>query len=82
MNTLSTVPFTAFIGIDWADAKHDVCVQAADGDEREFDVIPHQVERIDEWAHHWDSHRSNTALVAKTDCLVLVNEVILIFVVY
>ncbi len=51
MNTLSTVQFTAFIGIDWADAKHDVCVQAADGDEREFDVIPHQVERIDEWAH-------------------------------
>ena len=29
MNTLSTVQFTAFIGIDWADAKHDVCVQAA-----------------------------------------------------
>ena len=51
MNTLSTVQFTAFIGIDWADVKHDVCVQAAGGDEREFDVIPHQVEQIDEWAH-------------------------------
>ena len=51
MNTLNTTSFTAFIGIDWADAKHDICIQSADGDEREFDVIPHQVERIDEWAH-------------------------------
>jgi hypothetical protein len=22
--------FTAFVGIDWADSKHDVCLQAAD----------------------------------------------------
>jgi hypothetical protein len=22
--------FAAFIGLDWADAKHDVCLQAAD----------------------------------------------------
>ena len=51
MNTLDTTSFTAFIGIDWADAKHDICIQSADSDEREFDVIPHQVERIDEWAH-------------------------------
>jgi transposase len=51
MNTLNTTSFTAFIGIDWADAKHDICIQSAEGDEREFDVIPHQVERIDEWAH-------------------------------
>ena len=51
MNTLNTTSFTAFIGIDWADAKHDICIQSADGGEREFDVIPHQVERIDEWAH-------------------------------
>jgi len=51
MNTLDATSFTAFIGIDWADAKHDICIQSADSDEREFDVIPHQVERIDEWAH-------------------------------
>jgi transposase len=50
MNTLNTTSFTAFIGIDWADTKHDICIQSAD-DEREFDVISHQVERIDEWAH-------------------------------
>jgi len=51
MDTLNTTSFTAFIGIDWADAKHDICIQsAADDDEREFDVIPHKVELIDEWA--------------------------------
>jgi hypothetical protein len=26
--------FTAFIGIDWADAKHDICLQPADGKRR------------------------------------------------
>ena len=49
MDTLNTTSFTAFIGIDWADAKHDICIQSAD-DEREFEVIPHKVELIDEWA--------------------------------
>ena len=28
--------FTAFVGIDWADKKHDVCVQPADSETREF----------------------------------------------
>ncbi len=42
--------FTAVIGIDWADKKHDVCVQAAGSDERQFSRIPHQVDKIDEWA--------------------------------
>ena len=51
MDALNTSCFTAFIGIDWADTKHDVCVQRAAGDTREFDVIPHQVEQIDEWVH-------------------------------
>jgi len=51
MDALNTTSFTAFIGIDWADSKHDVCIQGADGDKRTFDVVPHQVERIDEWVH-------------------------------
>ena len=51
MDALNTSFFTAFIGIDWADTKHDVCVQSVDGGQREFDVIPHQVEKIDEWVH-------------------------------
>ena len=50
MNTHSKKPFTAFIGIDWADTKHDICLQAADSEQREFDCIPHQVEHIEAWA--------------------------------
>jgi len=42
--------FTAIIGIDWADKKHDVCVQALGSDKRQFSKIPHQVDKIDEWA--------------------------------
>lgn len=42
--------FTAVIGIDWADKKHDVCVQAIDSDVREFSQISHKVGKIHEWA--------------------------------
>jgi len=42
--------FTAVIGIDWGDKKHDVCVQAKGSDKRQFSIIPHQVNKIDEWA--------------------------------
>ena len=42
--------FTAFIGIDWADSKHDICLQAADSEQREFDRFAHRVDRIEQWA--------------------------------
>ena len=51
MNSLTSTSFTAFIGIDWADTKHDVCLQASNNDKREFAVIPYQVDRIEQWAH-------------------------------
>ena len=50
MNKLNDLSYTAFVGIDWADRKHDVCIQEANSERREFAVIPHKVERIDEWA--------------------------------
>src|ERR1700675_637180 len=50
MTPLSNQQFKAFVGIDWADTKHDICLQQAGDDRREFDCIPHQVTRIDEWA--------------------------------
>src|SRR5258706_7127759 len=43
--------FAAFIGIDWADTKHDVCLQAADSDVREGSVVLHRPEAIAQWAH-------------------------------
>src|ERR1700710_1290930 len=50
MAPLSNQQFKAFVGIDWADTKHDICLQQAGDDRREFDCIPHQITRIDEWA--------------------------------
>lgn len=50
MNPLTGGPYTAFIGIDWAGAKPDICLHAADSAQRAFDRIPHQIERIEQWA--------------------------------
>ena len=44
------VEFAAFAGIDWADAKHDICLQAAGSEEREWAVVPHRAAAIDAWA--------------------------------
>ena len=41
--------FAAFIGLDWADVKHDVCLQAAGSTRREFLVLEHSPEAIDAW---------------------------------
>src|SRR5258705_11258695 len=50
MTPLSNQQFTAYVGIDCADTKHDICLQGAGDIRREFDCIPHQVARIDEGA--------------------------------
>jgi transposase len=50
MNHLTHDDYAAYIGIDWADTKHDICLQAADSKRREFDCIPHQVDQIEQWA--------------------------------
>ncbi len=42
--------FAACIGLDWADSKHDICLQAADADAPESTVIVHSPEAIDDWA--------------------------------
>ena len=47
-NTISD--FAALVGIDWADAKHDICLQPAPGGLREFRVLPHDSVAIAEWA--------------------------------
>jgi hypothetical protein len=49
MMELNNIEFTAFVGLDWADAKHDICVQAAGCEDREFDRFRHKVAAIDEW---------------------------------
>ncbi len=42
--------FTAIIGMDWADKKHDVCVQATESRQRKRYQVQHKADKIDEWA--------------------------------
>ena len=49
MKRISTEEFAAFIGLDWADAKHDICLQVAGSAHREFFVLEHRPEAIDAW---------------------------------
>ena len=42
--------FAAYIGLDWADAKHDICVQVAGSHDTEHFVLEHRPESIDAWA--------------------------------
>jgi len=42
--------FAAFVGIDWADRKHDVCVAAPDSGKPECFVVDHQPTAIRNWA--------------------------------
>ena len=42
--------FAAIIGIDWADKKHDICIQVTDTEQRKTYHIQHKADKIDEWA--------------------------------
>jgi hypothetical protein len=50
MTQVATDEFAAFIGLDWADTKHDICLQVAGSAKREFTVLEHRPEVIDAWA--------------------------------
>jgi transposase len=39
----------AFVGLDWADAKHDICLQVAGSARREFLRLEHRPEVLDAW---------------------------------
>jgi transposase len=49
MQRVSTEEFAAFIGLDWADAKHDSCLQATGSAHREFLCLDHRPDAIDAW---------------------------------
>ena len=49
MNEQESVVYSVYVGIDWADKKHDVCICPRNSDTREFDVIRHCAEAIDTW---------------------------------
>lgn len=41
--------YSVYIGIDWANDKHDVCVQVANVSKRNFKVIKHSANEINDW---------------------------------
>ncbi len=48
---LNEEQFAAFIGIDWADAKHDLCLQAVGCEKHETSIPEHTPEAIEAWAN-------------------------------
>ena len=42
--------FAAYVGLDWADKKHDLCLVDAETGRQELSVISHTPEALDEWA--------------------------------
>lgn len=54
--------FAAFVGIDWADAKHYICLQVTGSKARELTVLPHRAERIDAWAQALRKRFCGTAI--------------------
>lgn len=49
MSTPACAKFAAQIGLDWADTKHDFCLQPGRGGPREFGRFSHQPDEIDAW---------------------------------
>ena len=56
--------YTAIIGIDWADKKHDVCVQDMATGRRRTSQVRHRVEDLDEWARLLYRHYGGSIAVA------------------
>jgi transposase len=49
MNHPTLEHFAAFIGIDWANAKHDICLRSAESKALEHSVLQHSPEAIEAW---------------------------------
>jgi transposase len=64
MREQEAVVYSAYVGIDWANSKHDVCVQQAGSESRKFDVITHSPEAIDAWVKNLHLHCGGTIAVA------------------
>jgi hypothetical protein len=78
-SSLTMDKFAATIGLDWADARHAICLQVAGAEQREFAVLEHRPESIAAWARalvrqmlhniveSWQLH-----IIPKTSTMVLV----------
>jgi hypothetical protein len=51
MQRESQEEFAAFVGLDWADAKHAVCLPATGTERRAFLRLAHRPDALDAWVH-------------------------------
>ncbi len=49
MKSIHFDEYAAFVGIDWANSKHDICLQSAGSDQREPSQIQHTPQAISAW---------------------------------
>jgi len=49
---ITAMKYAVYVGLDWADKKHDVCIQANEQSKRDFQVIEHSPESIDRWVKY------------------------------
>lgn len=64
MNIQTLDMFTAVVGLDWGDKKHDICVQPSGQTRREFGVVIHDVQEIDQWVRGLHDRFGGTIAVA------------------
>jgi transposase len=46
-----TTTYAAFVGLDWADRSHQVCLRAADSERDEQSILKHDPQALHTWAH-------------------------------
>lgn len=51
MNSNPTTPYAAFVGLDWADRSHHVCLRAAGSSRDEHSDLAHDPLALQTWAH-------------------------------
>lgn len=42
--------YATYVGWDWADKKHDLCLVDAGNGKKEFSLLKHTPQALDEWA--------------------------------
>ena len=42
--------YAAFVAIDWADNKHDICLVDAASGKKEYSILKHTPETLNDWA--------------------------------
>ncbi len=61
--------YSVYVGIDWANDKHDLCVQQANSDIRKFNVIKHSANTINAWIIKLHKQYKGQIAVSRESCI-------------